>query len=143
MKLLLNSTLLKACAIGLLWNSTASDTDMKKDTALFTYCMFKNREMIDIHELAPHCAQFDLLDEWPAIDICEKSDDGNQFYSQMAQKTAAVKDQLVNGLAVQINGVVNARTVDNLVEAVCDAYQPLEVRMISDLITKLLNLSIN
>jgi hypothetical protein len=116
---------------------------MQKDTALFIHCIFKNREMIDIYELAPHCATFDLSDEWIAIDICEKSDEGNQFYSQMAQKTADVKDQLVNGLAVQINGAVNASTVNNLVEAVCDAYQPLEVRMISDLITKLLNLSIN
>ncbi len=97
--------------------------------------------MIDIYELAPHCAQIDLSDEWTAIDTCEKSDEGNQFYSQMAQKTAAVTSQLVNGLAVQINGVVDLNAIKNLVKAVCDAYEPLEVRMISD--NKLLNLSIN
>jgi hypothetical protein len=132
MILLLNSTLLKACAIGLLWNSTAPDTDMRRDTALFTHCIFKNREMIDIYELAPHCATFDLSDEWIAIDICEKSDEGNTFYSQMAELTASVSSELVNGLAVQINGVVNGSAVNNLVEAICDAYEPLEVRMISD-----------
>jgi hypothetical protein len=132
MKLLLNSTLLKACAIGLLWNSKVPDTDMKRNTALFTHCIFKNREMIDIYDLAPHCALFDLSDEWTDIDICEKTNQGNQFYSEMAQKTAAVSNQLVNGLAVQINGVVNTGAVNNLVEAICDAYEPLEVRMISD-----------
>jgi hypothetical protein len=102
---------------------------MRKDTALFTHCIFKNREMIDIYELAPHCATFDLSDEWTAIDICEKSDEGNEFYSQMAQKTAAVKDQLVNGLAVQINNVVDPNAVNNLVKAVCDAYQQSGVRI--------------
>jgi hypothetical protein len=119
---------LQACAVGLLWNSTVPDTDMKRDTALFTHCIFKNREMIDIYELAPHCATFDLSDEWTSIDICEKSDEGNQFYSQMAQKTAAVTDQLVSGLAVQINGVVDQNAVNNLVKAVCDAYQESGVR---------------
>jgi hypothetical protein len=132
MKLLLNSTLLKACAIGLFWNVLAPDTDMKRDIALFTHCIFKNREMIDIYDLGPHCAQFDLLDEWTAIDACEKSDDGNDFYYKMAERTDVVSDQLVNGLAIEINDVVNAGAVNNLVEAVCDAYEPLEVRMISD-----------
>jgi hypothetical protein len=105
---------------------------MKRNTALFTYCIFKNKEFIDIYELAPHCAQFYLSDEWISIDICEISDEGNEFYSQMAQNTTAVSTQLFNGLAVQINGVVNAVAVNNLLEAVCDAYEPLEVRMISD-----------
>jgi len=45
----------------------------------------------------------------------------------MAQKTAAVSNQIVNGLAVQINGVVDSNAVNNLVKAVCDAYEPLEV----------------
>ncbi len=132
MKLLLNSTLLKACAIGLFWNSPTPDTDMKIDIALFIHCIFKNREMIDIYELAPHCAQLCLLDEWTAVNICEKSDDGNMFYYKMAGRTVVVSDQLVNGLAIEINDVVNAGAVNNLVEAVCDAYEPLEVRMISD-----------
>jgi hypothetical protein len=88
--------------------------------------------MIDIYELAPHCAQFDLSDEWTVIDICEKTDEGNQFYSQMAQKTAGVSNQLVNGLAVQINGVVDPNAVNNLVKAVCDAYQQSGVRFKSE-----------
>jgi hypothetical protein len=100
---------------------------MKRDTALFTHCIFKNREKINIYGLAPHCAQLYLSDEWTAINICEKSYLGNQFYSEMAQKTAAVSNQIVNGLAVQINGVVDSNAVNNLVKAVCDAYEPLEV----------------
>ncbi len=84
--------------------------------------------MIDIYDLAPHCATFDLSDEWTDIDICEKTDQGNQFYSEMAQKTAAVSSQLVNGLAVQINGVVIPDAPNNLLKAICDAYQQSGVR---------------
>ncbi len=40
--------------------------------------------MMDIYDLAPLCALIDLSDEWIDIDICEKTDQGNQFYSEMA-----------------------------------------------------------
>ena len=118
---------MKACAIGLYWNVSVPDTDMKRDTALFTYCMFKNREYIDIHDLAQHCAQLDLLDEWTQIDICQAGDEGNTFYQYMANWTSGVTNDLVNGMTVQINGVIARNAQNNLVEAVCNAYTPLDV----------------
>lgn len=84
--------------------------------------MFKNREYADIYELAPHCATQDLLDEWPNIDICQKSPEGDQYYSEMADKTEAVRSQLVNGLAVQIDSEIRPEFTTNLVKAVCEAY---------------------
>ena len=89
--------------------------------------------------MAAHCATLDLFDEWIAIDLCEKSDEGNQFYTEMGDKTAPVSGQLVNGLAVQINGVVQTDAVNNLLKAVCDAYEAPTVRKQSDLISKPLN----
>jgi len=85
--------------------------------------------------LAAHCATEDFTDEWTDIDICEKTDQGNTFYDQMRQKTAPVQNDLVNGLAVYINDAVNSDAVNNLVKAVCDAYEPATVRRLSDLIS--------
>jgi len=107
---------------------------VKKSVALYTYCIFKNREFIDIHYLTAHCATEDLNDDWITIDICEKTDQGNTIYDQMRQKTAPVATQLVNGLAVSIDGTINPDAINNLVKVVCDTYEPLDVRLLSDFI---------
>jgi len=107
---------------------------VKKSLALYTYCIFKNREFIDIYNLVAHCATEDLNDDWITINICERTDEGNIIYNQMKQKTDPVASQLDNGLAVAINGAVNPDAVNNLVKAVCDAYVPLDVRLLSDFI---------
>jgi hypothetical protein len=86
--------------------------------------MFKNKKLLDIYELAPDCAQFDLIDEWSDIDNCVKSDTGNQFYNQMGLKTAPISSQLVDGLAVEINGLLRVNFTKNLIKAVCEAYLP-------------------
>jgi len=84
--------------------------------------------------LAAHCVTEDLNDDWTTIDICEKTDEGNTIYDQMRQKTEPVATQLVNGLAVSINGTINPDAVNNLVAAVCNAYEPTMVRLLSDFI---------
>ncbi len=113
---------MKACAIYLI---NIDDHAQKRALAHFTYCIFKNKEYFDIYKLAPFCANQDFLDEWPEIEMCNILPGlGDQIYSNMAAKTAPVNSSLVNGLAVQIDSVISLNATQNLVKAVCDAYQP-------------------
>ena len=111
---------LKACAITLVDDSVDVNA---KGLAELTYCMFKNREFSDIYALAPHCVNQNLFDEWTDIDLCEQNTTQiSQIFEQLKAQTSSVS--LVNGLAVQIGSTVDPNNVNNLVKAICDAYEP-------------------
>ena len=87
--------------------------------------MIKNREFSDIYDLVPHCANRYLLDENAEIEICATTVDGDDIYEEMRLKTEPIIGNLVNGLAVYVNGAYSPTNTEDLVKAICDAYVSL------------------